>query len=65
MSMNTKNFETTIKRAIQGEETAIVEIMALYEPLINKYSRWSGKIDEDLKQYIILRILKSLKNFKI
>ena len=60
-----KDFEWTLKKAIAGDESALIEIMKLYEPLINKYARWSGKVVEDLKQYIILRILKSIKNFEI
>ena len=63
--MKEKDFELRLEKAIAGDEVAIIELIEQYEPLINKYSRWSGKINDDLKQYIILRFLKSIKNFKI
>lgn len=63
--MKEKDFELRLEKAIAGDETAIIELIEQYEPLINKYSRWSGEINDDLKQYIILRFLKSIKNFKI
>ncbi len=63
--MKEKDFEVRLEKAIAGDESAILELIGQYEPLINKYSRWSGKINDDLKQYIILRFLKSIKNFKI
>ena len=39
-------------------------LIELYMPLINKYSKLDGKINEDLKQVIILKIITNLNKFK-
>ena len=58
------NFNATLQCAQQGDSTAIEQLLLLYEPLINRYSRIHGSIDEDLRQFIVLRILISLKFFQ-
>ncbi len=54
-----------LKKALSGNQEELEKIILLYMPLINKYSYINGKIDEDLRQYIILRILNTIKKFKI
>lgn len=38
----------------------VIGIVFKYDNLINKYSKISGKIDEDLKQEIIIEIYRTL-----
>ena len=61
--MESRNFSDILKDAVNGDDESVVAILAQYMPLINRHSKVKGKIDEDLRQYIILRILKSLANF--
>ena len=59
------NFVDILKRAIAGDENAILMILKIYEPLIKSNSKWRGKLDEDLEDYIIIRIIKNIHKFKI
>lgn len=59
------NFVDILKRAIAGDENAILMILKIYEPLIKSNSKWRGKLDEDLEEYIIIRIIKNIHKFKI
>jgi hypothetical protein len=56
-------FKELINRAQRGDQAAIERLLLLYKPLIERNSRIGGLIDEDLQQFIILRILINLKNF--
>lgn len=57
------NFENLLMRARQGDKDALERLLLKYQALINKNSYINGVIDEDLQQYIYLRILISIKNF--
>lgn len=59
------NFVDILKRAIAGDENAILMILKIYEPLIKSNSKWRGKLDEDLEEYIIIQIIKNIHKFKI
>lgn len=59
------DFSNLLCNAKAGEVDAVEEIIAMYMPLINKHSRINGTIDEDLKQTILLKIISSLKKFKM
>lgn len=63
--MTDKNFYQTLLQATSGNVDAIGDILELYLPLINQYSYIEGKLDEDLKQQILLRIFENIQNFKI
>lgn len=62
--MNSKDFELTLSQAVNGDNDAIMRIIKLYEPLINNTSVIDGKFDEDLKQFILLRIVRKISKFK-
>lgn len=57
------SFHVLLNRAQQGEQLAIEQLLLLYKPLIDWQSRTKNEVDEDLHQFIILRILINLKNF--
>ena len=40
-------------------------ILDLYAPLIERHSIIYGYIDEDCRQYIIMRIITSIRKFEI
>ena len=63
--MNTREFRDTLERALSGDHTALETILLLYMPLINRYSRIDGELDEDLRQYILLHIIMKIVEFKI
>ena len=48
--MNAHEFRDTLERALSGDRTALETILLLYMPLINRYSRIDGELDEDLRQ---------------
>ena len=50
-------------KAKSGDNEAMTDILEMYMPLINKHSCINGKIDEDLRQEILFRIVKGVKNF--
>ena len=58
-------FETLLKAAIAGQPQSIEQLLQMYRPLIDGHSYLRGKLDEDLKQYITMHIIKSLPKFKI
>lgn len=58
-----RDFAATLNMARQGDREVIEQLLLLYEPLIERCSRIDGKVDEDLRQFINLRFLISLKNF--
>lgn len=63
--MNSKDFYIMLTSAISGNSEAIKKILELYAPLINSTAILYGKPDEDLRQYIILHIIKKISKFKI
>ncbi len=62
--MTSKEFETMLQLAVNGDNDAIMGIIELYEPLINNNSMINGKFDEDLKQFILLRLIRKISKFK-
>lgn len=63
--MNSKDFYIMLTSAISGNSEAIEKILELYTPLINSTAIVCGKPDEDLRQYIIINIIKKISKFKI
>lgn len=61
----TNDFCSILKRAQSGEHNAIEQLLEIYNPLINHHSLINGVIDEDLRQFLILRFLIAVKTFKI
>lgn len=63
--MYSQKFKDILERALSGCNEDIEILLKLYEPLINKNSFLYGKWDEDLRQFILMRIVQSLANFSI
>ncbi len=62
MKMTNEKFREMLIKAQSGDNEAMTDILEMYMPLINKHSYVNGRLDEDLRQNIILEILKSIKN---
>ena len=63
MKVSNKELKDLIVKAQAGDNEAMTDILELYMPLINKHSFVNGKLDEDLRQNILLEIVKSIKKF--
>lgn len=63
--MTVQEFKKLIIEATSGKKEYIDIILQIYAPLINRYSYLKGKMDEDLKQYILMHIIKNISKFKI
>jgi len=60
-----KKFSDVLIRAIAGDHDSIEYILEIYEPLINHHSKIGSRIDEDCRQYILMRIAISISKFII
>ena len=60
---NIESFEDLLNAAKMGNQEATESLLYLVSPIIKKNSKRGGKTDEDLKQYISMRIVHSLQNF--
>ena len=63
MKVQNKELKDLIVKAQAGDNEAMTDILELYMPLINKHSFVNGRLDEDLRQNILLEIVKSIKKF--
>ncbi|TYA14780.1 helix-turn-helix domain-containing protein [Paenibacillus faecis] len=54
-----------IQLAQKGDRQAEVELIQRYEPLINKYSRQDGRLNEDCKQQLILEFILAVRRFDL
>ena len=63
--MSREEFRLTLQAAISGSHEALEQLLELYTPLIAKHSRVEGKIDEDLRQYILMHIALNISKFTI
>ena len=59
------NFSQLIADAQSGNNEALTYLIEMFTPLIEKHSKINGLFDEDLKQIIVLQIVKKIKKFKI
>ena len=62
MKMTNEQFRELLIKAQAGDNGSMTDILEMYMPLINKHSYVNGRLDEDLRQNILLEIVKSIKN---
>lgn len=62
--MTNEEFRSVLSHAVAGNEDALADLIELYIPLINRFSLVNGKLDEDLRQCILVQIANSISNFK-
>ena len=63
MKLSNNEFREILVRAQASDNEAMTDILEMYMPLINKHSFVNGTLDEDLRQNILLQIVKSIKKF--
>ena len=63
MKMSNEQFKEILIKAQSGDNEAMTDILEMYMPLITKHSYINGQLDEDLRQNILLEIVKSIKFF--
>lgn len=63
--MNDIDFYTILQGAVSGSHKDLESILVMYESLIRKYCYFNGKYDEDLHQYILIRIALNISKFII
>ena len=51
--------------AVAGRHDDLTTILELYMPLINRYSMWDDKLDEDLRQYLLIHIALNISKFSL
>ena len=61
--MESRPFSSVLRGAVSGNPDSVEAILSRYMPLINKHSVLDGVFDEDLRQYIFMRIIQQLPNF--
>lgn len=64
-TMKPQEFRRILLESIAGSHEALEELLILYMPLINRYSYINGKLDEDLRQYIMIHIALNISKFQI
>jgi hypothetical protein len=63
--MTEQEFKSILMSAISGNKDDITKILKIYAPLINRSSYLYKKLDEDLRQHILMHIIKNISKFKI
>ena len=62
--MKNDAFSQLLARAQNGENHAMELIIEAYMPLIDRYSYVDGALDEDCRQFLLLRVLLAIRKFK-
>ena len=65
MRMDRDLFRITLQGAVAGNHDDFERIIDLYAPLIEHHCYINGKYDEDLHQYILMRIALKISKFNI
>lgn len=63
--MDKELFRITLQGAVAGNHDDFEKIIDLYAPLIEHHCYINGKYDEDLHQYILMRIALKISKFNI
>ena len=63
--MSKEEFRSVLTGAMAGCHEDLEHILELYMPLIDKYSYVNGRLDEDLKQYLMIHIALQIGKFPV
>ncbi len=63
--MINRQFPDVLQGAVEGNHEDLEEILKLYMPMIDRYSYLNGKLDEDMKQYIMIHIALNISKFPL
>ena len=63
--MDSRDFEMMLRGAVKGRKEDLEKVIELYGPLIDRYSYVDGRLDEDLRQYLMMRIVQQIGHFSL
>lgn len=63
--MDSEEFKLILTQAVSGDRNSIEKLLKFYEPMITRYSHIKSKVDLDLKQHIMLHIIKNITKFNL
>ena len=63
--MTASEFKKVLQGAVLGNHRDLEPILELYMPMIEHNSYLYGRLDENLKQYILIHIAFNISKFKI
>ena len=63
--MSKEKFRSVLTGAMAGCQEDLERILELYMPLIDKNSYVNGRLDEDLKQYLMIHIALQIGKFSL
>ena len=63
--MTKEEFRSVLTGAMAGCHKDMEQMLELYMPLIDKYSYVNGRLDEDLKQCLMIHITMQIGKFPI
>ncbi len=63
--MTNQEFKYILEKAIAGDNKSIETILLLYMPLVDRHCYVNGQLDEDMKQYILIHIVKTISKFVV
>lgn len=58
------NFKEVLLRAKAGQESAVIDLLEMYKPLLIKGAIISGRFDEDLYQELCITLIKCIRMFR-
>jgi hypothetical protein len=61
--MEIRKFSVVLRAAIAGDPDSVEAILSRYMPLFTMQSVVDGKLDEDLRQNILMRVIMKLPHF--
>lgn len=63
MTLTDAEFRKVLEGAVAGKHSDLEMLLELYQPLIDKYSKINGVLDEDLRQYQMIHIALNISKF--
>lgn len=65
MKITNVEFKNILTAAIAGDHAALEKILIMYMPMIDHQCTSEGELDEDMRQYILMRIALNISKFQI
>ena len=63
--MDSIEFRAILVNAVSGKNEDIEKLLKFYFKFIKRCSRINGRLDEDLRQHILMHIVKNISKFDL